>query len=123
MIEVPFEPRPGQVWREVDGRRHLYVRIEKIEPANIAIRSVERTQTGWRSVAGAPLGLRPSSALQWRAWRLCIRGNGPEVSSRKRRKDADQMITQRTRMAVGRWRRRCLTVRPSKYFRTAPSRF
>ena len=56
MVEVPLEPLAGQVWREVDERRHLYVRIEKIEPANIAIRSVERTQTGWCSVAGAPLG-------------------------------------------------------------------
>lgn len=56
MIEVPFDPRAGQVWREVDERRHLYVRIEKTEPANIAIRSVERTPEGWRSVAGAPLG-------------------------------------------------------------------
>ena len=54
MIEVPFEPRAGQVWQEVD--EHLYVRIEKIEPPNIAIRSVQRTPEGWGSVAGAPLG-------------------------------------------------------------------
>ena len=56
MIEVPFEPRAGQVWRDVDERRHTYVRIEKIEPPNIAIRSVQRTPEGWGSVPGAPLG-------------------------------------------------------------------
>jgi hypothetical protein len=55
MVELPFQPRAGQVWREVDDPRHSYVRIEKIEPANIATRSVLRTLEGWRSVRGSTL--------------------------------------------------------------------